>query len=303
MDKVWMPLLVNLLLDWAVIIGGWFFVLRAVRWANKRGVKAQFYFLAALGCVLPALGSEQYAALVFWGLAGLFLLLGIVSSVLNARAKRQALEQERQALEFATFAFIDSQANVFARKRAQLILKDDYGLEQPAQWEREKNYIFSKVIPHHLEKLGHSPSSISIILEQLSDQIDASIENAALRGLSQNPFADIGSGIDYEQFCAGLLRKAGWDARVTKASGDQGTDIIAERSGLRLVIQCKFYTSPVGNEAVQQVVASRLHERADKAVVVSNARYTKAAQQLSATTDVLLLHHDELASRLNQLVE
>jgi len=54
---------------------------------------------------------------------------------------------------------------------------------------------------------------------------------------------------------------------------------------------------------VQQVVASRLHERADKGVVVSNADYTKAARQLAATTDVLLLHHDELVSRLDELIE
>lgn len=184
MDKVSITLLVNLLI-WAVIIGGWVFVLRAVRWAHERGVKAKFYFLVALGCVLPALGSEQYAALVFWGLAGLFLLLGIVSSVLNARAKRQALEQERQALEqaleFATFAFIDLHANVFARKRAQLVLKDDYGLEQTAQWEREKNYVLSEVIPHHLEKLGHSLSSISSFLEPRSDQFVTAIENARFR--------------------------------------------------------------------------------------------------------------------------
>jgi restriction system protein len=51
---------------------------------------------------------------------------------------------------------------------------------------------------------------------------------------------------------------------------------------------------------VQQVVASRLHEHAAKAVVVSNANYTRAARQLAATTDVLLLHHDELVLRLNQ---
>ena len=65
---------------------------------------------------------------------------GDVVDVLDARAKHQALEQ---TLEFLTFAFIRSQASVFARKRAQLVLKDDYGLQQTARWEREKNYVFS----------------------------------------------------------------------------------------------------------------------------------------------------------------
>jgi restriction system protein len=211
------------------------------------------------------------------------VLLGGVVDVLDARAKHQALEPAlEQTLEFLTFAFIHSQASVFARKRAQLVLKDDYGLQQTARWEREKNYVFSEVIPQHLENLGHSPSSISSFLVPRSDHFLAAIENVALKGLRQQPFTDVGSVIDYEQFCAELLRKAGWNARVTKASGDQGADIIAERSGLRVVIQCKFYASPVGNEAVQQVVASRLHEHAAKAVVVSNANYTRAARQLAA---------------------
>jgi restriction system protein len=61
-------------------------------------------------------------------------------------------------------------------------------------------------------------------------------------------------------------------------------------------VQCKFYTKPVSNKAVQEVAAARLHEGADQAVVVSNAAYTKSARQLAGTTGVLLLHHDDLAS-------
>jgi restriction system protein len=52
----------------------------------------------------------------------------------------------------------------------------------------------------------------------------------------------------------------------------------------------------VGNKAVQEAAAARLHERADQAIVVSNAAYTKAARQLAGTTGVILLHHDDLAS-------
>jgi restriction system protein len=73
------------------------------------------------------------------------------------------------------------------------------------------------------------------------------------------------------------------------------TDIIAERDGKRIVVQCKFYSKPVGNKAVQEA-AARLHGRADKAIVVSNAAYTKAARQLAGTTGVILLHHDDLDS-------
>ena len=65
---------------------------------------------------------------------------------------------------------------------------------------------------------------------------------------------------DYELHCALLLRSVGWDAQTTKASGDQGTDVIVHRGGVTLVVHCKPYSQPVGDGAVQEVSAARLHQ-------------------------------------------
>ena len=100
--------------------------------------------------------------------------------------------------------------------------------------------------------------------------------------------------IDYELHCALLLRSAGWDAQTTVASGDQGTDVIAKRNGRVLVLQCKLYDQPVGNSAVQEISAARMHQQADYAAEVSNAAYTAAARQLARTNGIFLLHHGEL---------
>ncbi len=100
--------------------------------------------------------------------------------------------------------------------------------------------------------------------------------------------------LDYERFCARLLEQAGWKTQLTPASGDQGADILASRAGCRLVVQCKLYRSAVGNDAVQQVAAARAHQNAQAAIVVSNARFTAAAQALARTNRVALLHHEEL---------
>ena len=35
-------------------------------------------------------------------------------------------------------------------------------------------------------------------------------------------------------------------------SGDQGADIIADKDGMRLIVQCKLLGRPVGNKAVQE---------------------------------------------------
>jgi restriction system protein len=98
----------------------------------------------------------------------------------------------------------------------------------------------------------------------------------------------------YEQYCADRLAENGWKVRVTKASGDQGADIVCEAVGKRLVVQCKLYTGSVGNAAVQEVIAAREFEQSNLAAVVSNAVYTNSAKQLGSTARVYLLHHDEI---------
>lgn len=102
------------------------------------------------------------------------------------------------------------------------------------------------------------------------------------------------TGHEYEEYCIKILRDGGWEARQTPKSGDQGVDIIAERDGISVAIQCKNYRQPVGNKAVQEVLAGKSYEHADFAAVVSPAPYTKAARDLASATGVLLLHHEEL---------
>jgi restriction system protein len=101
------------------------------------------------------------------------------------------------------------------------------------------------------------------------------------------------SPLAYEDYCAVVLRDAGWRTHTTPLQ-DQGVDVLANMRGVKAVIQCKMYSHPVGNRAVQEVVAGRLHYGADIAVVVSPAPYTRSARELAASTRVLLLHHDQL---------
>ena len=82
---------------------------------------------------------------------------------------------------------------------------------------------------------------------------------------------------------------------LTGASRDQGADLIAERGGDRLVVQCKLLSRPVGNYAVQEVVAARSHHLCNRAAVVSNQRFTASAIELAATNNVELWHWSELA--------
>ena len=67
---------------------------------------------------------------------------------------------------------------------------------------------------------------------------------------------DLMDGRDFEFFCAELLEKRGFlEVEVTKGSGDNGVDILAEKDGVTYAIQCKRYEEPIGVKAVQEAYA------------------------------------------------
>lgn len=187
---------------------------------------------------------------------------------------------------------VDRHAEALVRKFKQLIVEDDYGTVSLESWNKEADYFIDRVLRPELGfDLFGLPEDLprSIVTHRVLAWRCAPSPTSTVAEF------DFGiSGIDYEHFCAELLRAAGWNARVTQASGDQGVDIEATRNGKRVVFQCKKYSSPVGNTAVQQILAGKVFYAADVGVVVSNASFTPAAVQLARSTGILLRHHDDL---------
>lgn len=105
--------------------------------------------------------------------------------------------------------------------------------------------------------------------------------------------------IEYERYCAEVLRRDGWQTEMTPVSGDQGVDVVARLQGVKAVLQCKRYTRPVGNKAVQEILAGKVYYGAQIAAVVSTAPYTPSAHALAQKCGVLLLGHGDLP-RLKQ---
>ncbi|MBR7000651.1 MAG: restriction endonuclease [Lachnospiraceae bacterium] len=98
------------------------------------------------------------------------------------------------------------------------------------------------------------------------------------------------NGYEYELACAEYLRKKGFrDVSVTQASRDQGADIIAFRKKEKCAVQCKYYQSPVGNKAVQEVYAAATYYGCDRAIVMTNSTFTKGAIELAESLQVELM--------------
>ena len=102
------------------------------------------------------------------------------------------------------------------------------------------------------------------------------------------------TGIEYENWCAQYLRQSGFaQIRKTKATGDQGIDLLARKNGLLFGFQCKYYQSHVGNEAVQQAYAGMKYYGCDRAVVMTNGEFTSSARELAEETGVVLWDHQD----------
>lgn len=96
-------------------------------------------------------------------------------------------------------------------------------------------------------------------------------------------------GYQFEYQCAAILKKKRFKKiEVTKSSGDQGVDILAFKHGKKYGIQCKYYTHPVGNKAVQEAYAGANFYDCEKVIVMTNATFTKSAYELAQKLDVEL---------------
>ena len=62
-----------------------------------------------------------------------------------------------------------------------------------------------------------------------------------------------------------------------------------------MALQCKLYSNPVGNKAVQEVAAGRVLQHAKYGAVVTNSTFTPSAWELAASNGIHLLHHTDLA--------
>ena len=100
---------------------------------------------------------------------------------------------------------------------------------------------------------------------------------------------DYMTGEDFEAYVAMILKQIGFlNIQLTKGSGDQGVDIIAEKDGMKYAFQCKRYDNPVGNKAVQEVFAGKFFYHCHVAVVVTNNYFTQSAKDLAYENGVVL---------------
>ncbi|MDV2990543.1 MAG: hypothetical protein N4J56_000197 [Chroococcidiopsis sp. SAG 2025] len=96
------------------------------------------------------------------------------------------------------------------------------------------------------------------------------------------------SGKEFEQLLSILFRKTGYQVSLTLDTQDYGADLILYKDGIKTIVQAKRSKNPVGVKAVQEVSCAVKHYKANKAMVVTNNRFTDNAFNLAYSNGVKL---------------
>ena len=210
-------------------------------------------------------------------------------------AEKCALEQEIGRRRFfereRLIDAVDAHRAALLRNLERAVKFNDYGALVEDRRHEALYEFFASI------ELDTEAIAIDEAADRVAEQIARQDTEARANGFdpSNLPF----DGHAFEHWVASGLQIYGWNATVTQASGDQGIDVVAEKDGKRLGLQCKLYSSKLGNKAVQEAYAGMAYHGVDRVGVISNANFTTSAKDLAASTGVLLLSHHDIPNLFN----
>lgn len=165
----------------------------------------------------------------------LLFIIFLVAAYFYFRHRQQA--EARRVLFQKVQSKIEQQIGSLVRRRVQLVQKDPYGKPRTDKWTQELDYFLTE----HIEPLLTSKERVMFGRERATvvNLVEKRVASETQNRPAFQEFSDGMTPTEFETFCAEQLRSAGWDARVTSQTRDQGADVVAENGDKRVVIQCK----------------------------------------------------------------
>ena len=115
-------------------------------------------------------------------------------------------------------------------------------------------------------------------------------------GAAQAAELDQLSGLEFEEYLAGLFRAQGYEAELTPTSGDYGADLILSKDGRRIAVQAKRYTGRVGVQAVQEALSGKAYYQCHTAWVITTGAFTTNALELAQKSGVKMIGRSDIGN-------
>ena len=163
--------------------------------------------------------------------------------------------------------------------------------------------VVSPAVTHSLD-LWLAGAAVVIVLWRLSVLIGRSKaqSEAAYRQAGVDE-VDTMEGVEFEQRLARLFVDLGYQVETTVTTGDYGADLILHSDEGCVVVQAKRSSRAVGVTAVQEAHTAMAHYGAQRAIVVTNNRFTRQAAVLADDAGVTLYDRTWLVESMASAVE
>ena len=147
-----------------------------------------------------------------------------------------------------------------------------------------------------LERMGFivAFSVITVLVAVLIVRLLKKIASWRLNHGSDMAAIDVMDGLVFEKYVAKLIKTQGYRNVQLTEEYDYGIDIIAERDGIRWGIQVKRYSGLVKAAAVRQAVTALRIYNCDRAMVVTNSRFSRIATELADSNSCVLIDRKTL---------
>ena len=223
---------------------------------------------------------------------GLFFFIGIADLFRGNKSQKPTQKELSGKFIEEVNEILNKNSDKILSAYRDLVSEDAFGEKNYKQFKKELTQFIYKKSQTHKELMAQD-----LIYDFTEDQFDSVInviEGFIAQEEDAMEFDADMSPYDYEVFCANEFNRNGWNSKSTKGSSDQGVDVIAKRKNQILVAQCKKFAKPVGNKAVQEVVAGMSYYKANIGVVIATNGYTRSAKALASANDIKLIHHSEI---------
>ncbi len=109
-------------------------------------------------------------------------------------------------------------------------------------------------------------------------------------------------GEKFEHYVANLLALYEFkNIKVSPYSQDQGLDVYAEHQGIKYGFQCKRWGKNIPLSAIQEIYTAKELYQIDRAIVITNSGFTRAAINAALKLDVILIDRNRLDEMIRNI--
>ena len=97
------------------------------------------------------------------------------------------------------------------------------------------------------------------------------------------------TGHQFEDAVAAVFRRAGYDAKVSKHGGDGGVDIVLQKEGKRIAVQCKAHKTPIGPSVARDLLGTMAPFGFDEGIIASRSGFTGGVYEFTQDKRIALM--------------